>query len=82
VSNKKSKTKTMELWIAINGFIGLAMVGLVVVVFGMEISQAGVMAFRFSSMANTAMPSATSSWFEYHGIDSLVLGPDGCLTSP
>ena len=66
----------MGLWIAIIGFIGLAMVGLVVVVFGVEKSQAGAMALDCSSVANTAMNSGTGSWFENQGVDSLLWGLD------
>jgi hypothetical protein len=66
----------MELWIAIIGFIGLAMVGLIVVVFGVEKSQAGAMALDYSSVANTAMNPGTGSWFENQGVDSLLWGLD------
>jgi hypothetical protein len=76
VSNKKSNTKTMELWIAIIGFIGLVWAGLVVVAFGMEKSQAGAMAFDYNSVANTAMNPGTGFWFENQGVDSLLWGLD------
>ncbi len=72
----------MELWIVFIGFIGLVGVGFAAVVFGEGNNQAGEVVLVNSSITNTAMPTGTGSWFERHGIDRLVLGPDGCLTSP
>ncbi len=71
----------MELWIVFIGFIGLVGVGFAAVVFGEGNNQAGEVVLVNSSVVNTVMPTATRSWFERHGIDSLVLGPDGFMTS-